>query len=191
MTAGLPSGADGLTWFFGYGSLIWRPGFPHRARYPAHLDGFHRAFCRYSLRHRGTPEAPGLVVGLRAGRSCLGVAYGVAAAELPGTLAYLDEREGPGYLRRRVPVTLRSTTGTTQVQAWTYIPNPDHPSYFGEQDPERLVRLVATGHGESGTALDYLRELMGELHALGADEPALAAILAAAERLDAGDNHGG
>jgi cation transport protein ChaC len=178
-------GGEERTWFFGYGSLIWRPDFPFQARRPALLDGFQRAFCRYSHRHRGTPERPGLVIGLRAGGSCVGMAYAVAPAHLAETLAYLDDREGAGYLRRRHSVRLLDGAGET-VPAWTYLPNPAHPSYFGVQDPARLVELVATGRGESGTALDYLRDLIAHLAELGIREPALAEVLVAAEQRAAG-----
>jgi glutathione-specific gamma-glutamylcyclotransferase len=180
-----PAGADpspARVWFFGYGSLIWRPGFPWSERRPALLEGWQRAFCRYSLRHRGTPQRPGLVIGLREGGSCVGVAYGVAPEDAPAALAALDEREGAGYLRRELPVRFGLDGSGPAVPAWLYIPNPQHPSYFGRQDPARLVHLVATGRGESGTALDYLRDLIAHLNDMGVSEPELAAVLAAAER---------
>jgi cation transport protein ChaC len=166
---------------FGYGSLIWRPGFPHRERRPALLQGYHRAFCRYSHHHRGTPERPGLVIGLREGGTCTGFAYGVTSQDVDATLAYLDEREGAGYLRRALPVRVLAPGEETTVAAWVYIPNPQHPTYFGEQGTQRLVELVATGRGASGTALDYLRDLLTHLRQQGVDEPELAAVLAAAE----------
>ena len=166
-------------WIFGYGSLIWRPGFDFLGKAPARLEGYRRAFCRYSFRHRGTPEHPGLVIGLREGGACEGMAFRIAPGEEPAVLAYLDEREGEGYLRKRVPV--RLLEGGREVWAWTYIPNPDHPSYFGEEESARLVELVATGRGESGTALDYLRNLVEQLIPLQASDPELVRVLHAAE----------
>lgn len=190
-----------MIWIFGYGSLIWRPGFSFLESRPARLEGYHRAFCRYSFRHRGTPEQPGLVVGLREGGACLGMAFAVrdgnagAGSEADGSagagnesevLAYLDEREGAGYTRHALPVELVGGTdngGTPpRVNAWTYVPDPRHPSYFGEEDPALLVERVALGEGESGTALDYLRELIRHLEPLGAEEPHLADVLARAEK---------
>src|SRR5262245_2338593 len=82
-----------VLWVFGYGSLMWRPGFPYLERHPARLIGLHRALCVYSYVHRGTPEKPGLVLGLDRGGACRGIAYRVAAAERDGTLSYLRERE--------------------------------------------------------------------------------------------------
>ena len=178
----------GVIWIFGYGSLIWRPGFSFTRRHTARLEGWHRAFCRYSFHHRGTPEAPGLVVGLRPGKTCVGIAFAVEAAGEAQALATLDTREGEGYLRRKVTVTLLDEgaatggTNTATTEAWTYIPNREHPSYFGEEGRGRLVPLVAMGRGKSGAAIDYLRDLISHLNALGVEEPDLAAILADAER---------
>ena len=198
-------------WIFGYGSLIWRPGFSYRRRQPSVLEGWHRAFCRYSFHRRGTPDRPGLVVGLRRGKSCVGMAYAIGAEHEHEALEYLDEREGAGYLRTEVTLRLLEKNTATggagntaaggagntaagsaanasengSVAAWSYIPNPDHPSYFGEEDPECLTRLVATGRGQSGTALDYLRELISNLKRFEVEESELAAILRAAERYQA------
>jgi len=80
-------------WVFGYGSLIWRPGFEYAERVPAHIIGMHRSLCVYSFDHRGTPERPGLVLGLDFGGACRGIAYRVTAARRGATLTYLRERE--------------------------------------------------------------------------------------------------
>ena len=76
-------------WIFGYGSLMWRPGFDAAESAPAVVDGYHRALCIESHRHRGTPERPGLVLGLDEGGSCQGVAFRVEAASAASVLAYL------------------------------------------------------------------------------------------------------
>ena len=84
---------QGDLWVFGYGSLMWRPGFDFIDRAPARLIGLHRALCIYSHVHRGTPERPGLVLGLDRGGACRGIAFRVEAAKKDGTIAYLRERE--------------------------------------------------------------------------------------------------
>ena len=80
-------------WIFGYGSLMWRPGFDYVERHAAWIEGYHRALCVYSHVHRGTPERPGLVMGLDAGGDCRGVAFLVAPERRDATLAYLRARE--------------------------------------------------------------------------------------------------
>ena len=172
------------TWVFGYGSLMWRPGFSPLAAWPAVLQGWHRAFCRYSFRHRGTPQQPGLVMGLREGGHCRGRVLRVAPAELGAVLAELDAREGDGYGRHALPLQAESPTGVQTVTAWTYLPRQEHPSYFGELPQERLLHLLRTGQGESGTTLDYLRNLLLELSHLGVREPAWDLLLAEASQPD-------
>ena len=109
-------------WVFGYGSLMWRPGFPFETRVPAKLHGHHRALCVYSILHRGTSENPGLVLGLDHGGDCHGVAFRVPAGAENDTIAYLRERcerssPTPGPWRRpmspgsRSPRPTASTTG--------------------------------------------------------------------------------
>ncbi len=95
-------------WVFGYGSLMWRPGFPFAERRHAHLYGYHRSLCVFSHVHRGTPERPGLVLGLDRGGRCHGVAFRVLAAEADATIRYLREREQVTavYLERSLPITL-------------------------------------------------------------------------------------
>src|ERR1700740_911619 len=85
--------SKGDLWVFGYGSLMWRPGFEFIEQVPARLIGEHRALCVYSFVHRGTPEKPGLVLGLDRGGACRGIAFRVAADKRAATVAYLRARE--------------------------------------------------------------------------------------------------
>ena len=100
-------------WVFGYGSLMWRPNFPHRDFQPALLRGYHRALCVYSNRYRGTDECPGLVLGLDRGGSCRGRAMRVAGSDVDAVIAYLDRREmvNKVYTPRWLPVQLTKRLG--------------------------------------------------------------------------------
>jgi cation transport protein ChaC len=183
MTPAAPHDSDGARrWIFGYGSLMWRPGFAYAERRPALLSGHRRAFCRLSFRHRGTPERPGMVVGLVPGGDCRGMAFLPQPGGMAQVLDYLDEREGAGYLRTCLPLTLLAAEGERTADAWVYLPNPAHSSYQPELPWARMVELIAHGSGESGQAVDYLRDLLHGLEALDAGEPWLRDMLRDVER---------
>lgn len=176
-----------MNWVFGYGSLMWRPGFSFREKSPATLKGHHRGFCRISLRHRGTPKAPGMVVGLMPGGECRGYAFLPKEGGEAATLAYLDDREGEGYRRAALPIVIETPQGDRHGEAWVYLPQQEHPTYAGDLPRERIVALIATGQGESGTARDYLAALIDEMARLGIADPALESVLAEVEQVMAGD----
>jgi glutathione-specific gamma-glutamylcyclotransferase len=165
-------------WVFGYGSLMWRPDFPYRERHLAQLHGYHRSLCIFSHVHRGTPEAPGLVLGLDRGGCCRGVAFRVAAADRTATIAYLRAREQVTgvYLERHVGVT---QDDGRRARALTYVANRQHPQYAGRLPPGDLLRLVKQGVGISGANPDYVRATHAHLIEIGVSDPALAQIAAA------------
>ena len=165
-------------WVFGYGSLMWRPGFPFAERRHARLDGYHRALCVYSHVHRGTPERPGLVLGLDRGGRCHGVAFRVEAGEAEATIQYLREREQVTavYLERHLNV--RIDDGRT-ARAVAYVVDRNHPQYAGRLPDADLVRFVSQGRGISGANPDYVRSTHEHLIAMGVTDPTLARIVAA------------
>src|SRR5947209_12705515 len=127
-------------WVFAYGSLIWRPGFAFDTRIPARLTGAHRALCVYSFVHRGTPERPGLVLGLDHGGTCRGIAYRIPAAARAETLAYLRAREQVTSVYRECvrPVTIADHT-ESRIPAVCYVVDRSHPQYAGRlRLPEQL-----------------------------------------------------
>ncbi|MDB5511164.1 MAG: gamma-glutamylcyclotransferase [Enterovirga sp.] len=170
---------SGDLWVFGYGSLMWRPGFPFRERSLATLHGYHRSLCIFSHVHRGTPEAPGLVLGLDRGGRCRGVAFAVEPEHADGTIAYLREREQATsvYLERHVPIRLADGRA---VKAVTYVADRNHPQYAGRLPTEDLLHLVNQGVGISGANPDYVTATHQHLAEMGVSDPVLAAI---AERL--------
>jgi cation transport protein ChaC len=171
----------GDLWVFGYGSLMWRPGFDVLERVPAKLIGMHRALCVYSFVHRGTPEKPGLVMGLDRGGMCRGIAYRVAAAKRQETIAYLREREQVTsvYLETMRRVVLEDDA-RRQVRALCYTVDRGHVQYAGRLSVDESVHYVRQGHGRSGNNRDYVVETIRALEALGYRETELHLI---AERL--------
>ena len=160
-------------WVFGYGSLIWDPGFPVAERRIARLEGWHRSFCMRSIHHRGTPDAPGLVLALdRAdGATCTGVAFRVAAGAEADALASLRERElvSAAYLETLLPV----LTDAGPLQALTYVIDPDHVQYCGGLALAEQARIIAGASGGRGSNRDYLAATTAHLAALGIADPDL------------------
>ena len=165
-------------WVFGYGSLMWQPGFPYRERRHALLRGYHRALCVLSHVHRGTPEQPGLVLGLDRGGSCHGVAFRVAAEDVEETIAYLRAREQVTgvYLERRVSVQL---AGGGTVDALVYVVDRGHGQYAGPIAEAEVLRLVRQGRGVSGANPDYVRSTHEHLTEMGVVDPLLARLVQA------------
>jgi cation transport protein ChaC len=160
--------ADEDLWVFAYGSLMWRPGFALVERAPARLIGAHRALCVWSHVHRGTPERPGLVLGLDRGGMCRGIAYRVTASARASTLAYLRAREQVTMVYRECvrPVVLLARP-EQRVQAVCYMVDRSHPQYAGRLTLAQQLHHVRQGHGISGQNRDYVLAAVKELEALG------------------------
>jgi glutathione-specific gamma-glutamylcyclotransferase len=175
---------DKQHWVFGYGSLIWRPGFAWRERRRARLNGRHRAFCIYSVHHRGTYERPGLVLGLAPGGAVVGAAYRVAEADWPETYAYLFEREQPTetYVERMIQVVLDDGR---KVEALGFLSDRSHPQWAGELPFETQAQLIAGATGLSGRNIDYLRDLVSHLREDGVCGAFMERLLARVEAIEA------
>jgi glutathione-specific gamma-glutamylcyclotransferase len=168
MMADDPAHSEGNLWVFAYGSLMWRPGFPHLERVEARLVGAHRALCVYSFVHRGTPERPGLVLGLDYGGACRGIAYLVSAADRATTVAYLRRREQVTAVYRETmrPVWLISQPAR-RVTALCYVVDRGHPQYAGRLSLDQQLHHVRQGHGRSGANRDYVIATVRALEELG------------------------
>jgi glutathione-specific gamma-glutamylcyclotransferase len=166
-------------WVFGYGSLMWRPGFEFSERAPAALIGAHRSLCIYSFHHRGTPENPGLVLGLDEGGACRGVAFRVAPERRDATLAYLREREQVTdvYVEAIRPVSLLDGSGR-ELEALCYIVDRGHPQYAGRLSTENQAHLVRSAAGLSGTNIDYVLNTVRHLEEAGIHDVELMALAA-------------
>ncbi|WP_339857516.1 gamma-glutamylcyclotransferase [uncultured Nisaea sp.] len=174
-------------WVFGYGSLMWRPGFDYVERLAVRLNGYHRDFCVWSHRYRGTPERPGLVLGLDRGGSCRGIAYRIAPENREAVLAYLHEREmitgvyDPRYLPIIDPLSGR------RAVAQSYVVDRTHPQYAAGLTVEQRAALVIQGIGTAGPCRDYLANTVAHLVELGMPDRRLATLLKTVDAMLAGD----
>ncbi|NKB50733.1 MAG: gamma-glutamylcyclotransferase [Rhizobiaceae bacterium] len=157
---------DGDIWVFGYGSLMWNPGFEYLEVQQAKAFGVHRAPCIYSWVHRGTKQRPGIVLGLARGGACIGKAFKISSDNRDETLAYLRARElvTNVYLERLRPIVLAS--GTT-VKAVTYIADADHEQYAGRLGHEALIAQIKGAVGKSGPNESYITDTTDHLREMG------------------------
>jgi glutathione-specific gamma-glutamylcyclotransferase len=165
---------------FGYGSLMWRTGFDYDEAQLATLTGYRRCFCIYSVHHRGTPQRPGLVLGLDRGGACRGMVFRVPERRARDTLQYLRAREQVNgvYREALVPVTLDG--GGASLRAVAYLAERAHPSYTGRLTIGQQARLIRAARGLSGGNLEYLISTLDHLAQFGLRERELERVLVAA-----------
>ena len=164
-------------WVFGYGSLMWRPGFAFEESRPARIHGHHRALCVISHHYRGTHERPGLVLGLDRGGSCQGVAFRVAAGAWEATHAYLRGRELVTDVYHEVhPVA--HLAGGLSVRALSYVVDRAHGQYAGKLDASEQLAFVRQGIGVTGSCRDYVEQTLRHLRELGIRDAGLEALAA-------------
>ncbi|MBT5110759.1 MAG: gamma-glutamylcyclotransferase [Rhodospirillaceae bacterium] len=170
---------DGEVWVFGYGSLLWDPGFEYEERRPALLHGYHRSFCVYSEYYRGTAERPGLVLGLDRGGSCRGAAYRLHRESASAILDYLWAREMIYNVYE--PRIVQVRVADRQVQSRTFVANRWHKQYAGRLSMTEKSRLIRQGVGVGGANTAYLANTLSHLAALGVDDGALQRLRAMVE----------
>ena len=175
-----PELPPGDLWVFGYGSLMWDPGFEYMHATPALLRGYHRAFCVYSASYRGTPERPGLVLGLNRGGACRGIVFRVAGERVSTVLEQLWAREMQQLVYRPKLVPIESDDG--RVNALTFIADPSHESYAGRLELDHVAQTIVSCCGARGPNIEYLANTIRHLEALGIHEPRLRQLWRAVER---------
>jgi cation transport protein ChaC len=181
-TGNRESAMDDL-WVFGYGSLMWRPGFVFEEAVPGVLHGAHRSLCIYSWVHRGTQDRPGLVLGLDRGGACRGMAFRVAAHRRDEVIAYLRAREQATlvYLEAERRVRL-ANEARRLVPAVTYLVDRNHEQYAGVLPLERQVDIVRGAVGQSGANPDYVLNTVSHLRELNIHDAGLEALCARLEQ---------
>ncbi|GJL82920.1 MAG: gamma-glutamylcyclotransferase [marine bacterium B5-7] len=178
---------DQPLWVFGYGSLMWNPGFEHDARHIATVYGLHRRLCVASIRYRGTPEAPGLVLGLDLGGSCRGYAFRVPADIKHSVAQYLEEREMLNGVYK--PVFVRACLGDdNRPLALTFRARRDHPQYIPPTCEKTLALRVSRCEGLRGNNRDYVLSTINELNSMGFEDRALQRIAGHLSDIDNPEN---
>ncbi len=169
----------GDVWFFAYGSLMWDPGFAPVEVLSARLYGFHRKFCVWSRRYRGTAAAPGLVLGLDRGGSCQGRVLKVAERDRGHVFEYIAEREMPEeiYSCRRV----RLSAPGRRLGGYTLVVNHDNDLYAGGLSEAEIAGTIVRSAGERGRNRDYLANTVAHLDALGIGDGPMHRLLAVVE----------
>ncbi|MDF1608056.1 gamma-glutamylcyclotransferase [Hoeflea sp. YIM 152468] len=173
-------------WVFGYGSLMWRPGFDHEETRQARLFGYHRALCVRSFVHRGTPDRPGLVLGLDRGGSCHGVAFRVRQDLRDAVIGYLRQRELATHVYLETTRKVRLDSGE-DVRAVTYVVDRSHQQYAGALSVDDALARVSGAVGQSGPNEEYVINTAAHLRTLGLRDEhleSIAARLRLGERID-------
>ncbi|MEO8005521.1 MAG: gamma-glutamylcyclotransferase [Betaproteobacteria bacterium] len=161
-------------WIFGYGSLIWNPLMEFAERQPARIHGYHRGFYLWSRVNRGSPEVPGLVLGLDRGGSCQGVAYRLHDDRLDAELNLLWRREM--VMGTYQPRWVRTVIGDRTVRAIAFIVDRRKPGYTGRLDDRLIVSTAIKATGHYGTCADYLTQTARSLEAAGIADPRMSRL---------------
>ena len=168
-------------WVFGYGSLIWLPGFAYERAERALIRGVHRRLCILSHHHRGTVDKPGLVFGLERGGSCVGLAYKVAPDDWTAVRDYLRAREQVTTVYREVLRPVRLESGA-MVTAMVFVADPSHAQYAGRLSIDDQLALVRDARGDSGANRDYVVNTATHLEQMGIHDRQVAALSALLQR---------
>ena len=163
-------------WIFGYGSLMWKPGFDFISQSHARIRGYHRSLCIYSLHHRGTEQKPGLVLGLDRGGSCVGVAFQVEPEKWDTTVAYLREREQVSMVYLETTQTVELLGTHQKVQALAYVADREHEQYAGKLTHENLMKHVLQGEGQMGRCTAYVMNTIAHLKEMNIRDKTLEAL---------------
>ena len=161
-----PDAGEGV-WLFAYGSLIWNPALHFDQRRLARVHGWHRSFCLSTKAGRGTPDKPGLVLGLDRGGACTGAAFHVPEALTKDELSLLWRREMLSGSYRPRWVRVRGADGTPFGHAITFTIRRDGEHYAGCLSRDDIVRRLASACGALGSSADYLFHTRDGLRSLG------------------------
>lgn len=167
-------------WVFGYGSLMWDPGFRfaevRQARVPDHARRF---ILKDLYGARGTFESPGLMAALDKGLGCEGLLFRIACDNIEEETEILWRREqvGPAYKSAFV----EALVPNRRITALTFVADHDAEMIDANLTREEQIHYIATGTGFLGTSMDYLRNIQEKFSVLGIHDEEVAALLRDAE----------
>ncbi|WP_182417781.1 gamma-glutamylcyclotransferase [Bartonella sp. HY038] len=153
-------------WVFGYGSLMWNPGFVYEEAKLCRLHGYHRSFCIYSTHYRGTVEQPGLVLGLKKGGSCLGLGFKIAEEHAQKTYDYLVEREQVTGVYKEKHLNLYFDDHSHN-HGLAFVADPLHEQYAEKLDLQSMADLISKAAGIAGKNADYALNTVERLQKIG------------------------
>ena len=158
-------------WVFGYGSLLWKPGFEVAEARLATLTGFRRRFCMWSIHHRGSVSDPGLVLALEPhdGGQCCGMALRVEDGQADAVVAYLRDREliSSAYVEAVLDLSLEDGR---EIAALAYVMDPGHEQYTGDLSLERQAEIIAAARGGMGPNCEYLWNTAAHMREVGIED---------------------
>lgn len=166
-------------WVFAYASLIWRPDFEVAEQHLARVHGWHRALAMWSRVNRGTPERPGLVFALLRGGMCRGMVLRVPRTQGEAVLHQLWAREMPSGVYQPQWLRCRFEAGHPEpVRALAFTLPHRSPSHSGVLSAAQYRAIFSDRvGGRFGHTLDYARQTLESLRALGIRDRALEKLL--------------
>lgn len=172
-------------WIFGYGSLVWKPGFDFEEVQTGYIQGWARRFWQGSTDHRGVPNAPGRVVTLVARQDEItwGRVYRIPVAKSARILEVLDIREQGGYDRLHIPV-YREGGVVVAEEALVYRATEENPEFLGEDEVAKMAKQILGSVGPSGTNIEYLLELHDALKMLNVQDQHIDDLVRAVRALE-------
>ena len=166
-------------WVYGYGSLMWDPGFHFSEVRLARLHGYQRRFTYWTRIARGTVERPALMLTLEqqadAGCCCTGLAFRIHAghAEVESAMLWRREMLRNGYCPTLLPV----DTPQGPLRALVFACNHAHDDYAGEMSLDDTAAVIAVASGAVGTNREYLEKMALQMQALQIEDPYVERLL--------------
>jgi len=151
-------------WVFGYGSLVWKPGFQVGQTRVGSVTGFARRFWQGNETHRGVPGKPGRVATLveEKGVTTFGLALELTGEE---ALDYLNNREMTlGGYTQQITMFTPAEEGATPFPVLVYVATAQSGYWLGPAPASQIAEQVVTSTGPAGHNVEYVLKLAEWVH---------------------------